>query len=167
MNIVCRVYKQQGWEGFRWFRISKLECMSNSTKIILEPVDGKEVCTPERGQFVCMRISVDGFGSIHKNMTIGPAFKCPERPSSSMRSSSSFSCLRSDSDCPYEPIFGYETILNRKGSREDYRSRIPATMIETNQIIANAIKEGDVLELSVPLGCPRWLHSLETEQILT
>jgi hypothetical protein len=113
-----------------------------------------------------MRMYVDGFGSIHKNVTIEPAVKCPDRRIPCKRSSRSFGSLRSDSDRVCEPMFAYELTLNREGSRKDYRSRIPATMVETNQIISNALKEGVLLDLSVPLGCPRWLHSLEMDQIL-
>jgi hypothetical protein len=143
---------KQGWEGFRAFRISRLEIIPNSTRLILEPVDGKEVCTPQRGQFVCMRMNVDGFGSIHQNITIGPAVKGPDGHMARIHSSSSLNSLRSDFDRAGEPILAYATSLSTKGSFEGDVAQIPATMVETTQIIANALKEGGILELSVPVG---------------
>jgi hypothetical protein len=53
----------QSSESFKVFRVSRQDSVTNSTKLLLEPVDGKEVCVPERGQFVCMRIDVNGLQS--------------------------------------------------------------------------------------------------------
>jgi hypothetical protein len=99
-----------------------------------------------------MRMNVDGYGSIHQNITIGPAVRGLEGHTARARSMSSLNSLRSDSDRAAEPILAYATSLSRKGSREGNDAPVPANMVETTQIIATALTEGAILELSVPVG---------------
>jgi hypothetical protein len=137
----------QGWEGFRAFRVSRQDSVTNSTKLLLEPVDGKEVCVPDRGQFVCMRIDVNGFGSVHQNITIGPAIRTfSDGQHLSARTSKSLNAQTR------EPTNAYETVLSKKGSRDSLPLAIPMSAVETSLIVAGAVKEGAIMELSVPLG---------------
>jgi hypothetical protein len=155
----------QGWEGFRPFKVIKYEAVANSTRLLLEPLDGKEVCIPEQGQFVCLRVDVEGFGSIVQNTSIGALVKTlPDNHATSSQTPRLLRNSRSESDRLRESAITYEATLSRRGSKELGSVPIPAAAVETAVIVSSAIKEGTIVELSVPVGGRSHVDSNESTE---
>jgi hypothetical protein len=98
-------------------------------------------------------MDVNGFGSVHQNITIGPAVRTiGDGQHLSAQTSRSLNGRRYESDQSQESTNAYETVLSKKGSRDSLPVAIPMSAVETSVIVAGAIKEGAIMELSVPVG---------------
>lgn len=60
--------KTGGWVGFRKFVIGKQpEIINAGAKLLLVPVDNGHVCPAGKGQYSCLRMNVENFGTIYHN----------------------------------------------------------------------------------------------------
>lgn len=64
INAEAESYKNMEWDGFRDFKISRVESESADVKsVYFKPTDGKKVAIPKRGQYICVRFTLPGSDS--------------------------------------------------------------------------------------------------------
>lgn len=170
--------REGGWVGFREFLVDEhVHIDSSSAKFVLVPKDKKPVCTAGKGQFSCVLMNIDTYGTIYYNTVLhSPASRevhsvtelesesslaIPKRAGACLgmlhRNSSGLGGLKTDSSssrqAPADPDYG--AVIRTAADRlppVNTDSRIVEVMIAPGRLLAQHVKQGAVLELSVPLG---------------
>ena len=59
INAEAEKYKTMEWDGFRGFKITRIENESRNVKsVYFKPADGGKIAMPKRGQYVCIRFKL-------------------------------------------------------------------------------------------------------------
>lgn len=59
INAEAQKYKENAWDGFRDFKISRIEKEAENVKsVYFRPADGGKIAVPKRGQYVCIRFKL-------------------------------------------------------------------------------------------------------------
>lgn len=171
--------KKGGWVGFREFLVEQhVEMSSASAKFVLVPKDKGLVCAAGRGQFSCVRMQVEDFGTIYHNTILhspasreitaitdfGQQNKAPGGLSnrlgaSPMTSKTKSSSSRLDTRSSGTKIPGadpdYGTVINTASSVALPGSIDPSlagVLITPGRLLSKHAIPGAIVELSVPVG---------------
>lgn len=175
--------KDGGWVGFRKFTVERqVEMGSAGAKLVLVPVDKGIVSRAGKGQFSCLRMNVDNFGTIYhntflkkeanpeetassdlqtenKHQGVGPnrlaalSVTTPQRRGSSSRLASTGSNSEISPESKGDPAYG--TVISTAAARPQPFANDPKlseVFVTPGRVISQHATEGAVVELSVPVG---------------